>query len=231
MPTNPADSSLLGHPTRARVLSNLASRGKPTRVEALAEELSLHPNTVRMHLERLEEAQFVRRRTVPRDGPGRPHLEWSTIAGSLPIHSAYRALSRWLLVGLAKSEVSPLEIRETGRSIGRDMASGRQPEEAVKALEGLLAALGFEPSYDGEGRFLLQACPFRAAAEENPALVCSLHHGIVEGFTAAVDPGARISLFQPRPPAEAGCLVGIADQCASSTPSQTTTSDISRITT
>jgi predicted ArsR family transcriptional regulator len=209
MPASPADSPLLGHPTRARVLSSLASRREGARVESLATELALHPNTVRLHLERLEEAQFVRRRTVRADGPGRPHLEWSTVAGSLPIHSAYRALSRWLLRAIAKSEVSPREIRATGRSIGGDMASGREPEDAIKALEGLLTALGFSPEYDGEGRFRLQSCPFRSAAEENPALVCALHHGIVEGFTAGIDPETRVSLFEPRPPAEAGCLVGI----------------------
>lgn len=210
MPQGPADNPLLGHPTRARVLSRLAARGEGTRVETLAQELELHPNTIRMHLERLEEAQFVRSRTVRSDGPGRPHLEWSTVAGSLPIHSAYRALARWLLHAMAGSDVSPAEIRASGRSIGRDMASGSEPEDAVKALEGLLAALGFSPSYDGEGCFRLQRCPFRRAAEDNPALVCSLHHGIVEGFTAAIDPSACISQFEPRPPAEAGCLIGIS---------------------
>jgi len=201
--------SLLGHPARARVLARLAARGKASRVETLAEDLGLHPNTIRLHLERLEAARFVRRETVERDGPGRPHLEWSAVGGSLPIRSAYRALCKWLLRGLVASEVSPLEIRETGRSIGNDMASGREPEDAIAALEDVLSALGFSPSYDGDGRFRLQSCPFRSAAEENPALVCSLHHGIVEGFTAAVDPEALISLFEPRPPAEAGCLVTV----------------------
>ena len=209
MPSAPSDSPVLGHPSRARVLSCLAARGEPTRVEALASELGLHPNTVRLHLEELEAAGFVRRRTVAPEGPGRPPQEWSTIGGALPIRSAYQALSRWLLQGLEESEMGPLEIRETGRSIGRDMAAGREPEDAVEALGALVSALGFQPTYDAEARFSLRNCSFRAAAEQNPALVCSLHHGIVEGFTAAIDPGARVSLFEPRPPGEAGCLVGI----------------------
>jgi predicted ArsR family transcriptional regulator len=200
---------LLGHPTRARVLTSLAARGEATRVEVLAEDLSLHPNTIRLHLERLEAARFVRRETVERVGPGRPHLEWSAVAGTLPIRSAYRALCKALLRGLVASEVSPLEIRETGRGIGRDMASGREPEDAIQALGEVLTALGFNPTYDSDGRFRLESCPFRSAAEENPALVCSLHHGIIEGFTAVIDPEARITQFEPRPPVQAGCLVAV----------------------
>jgi predicted ArsR family transcriptional regulator len=204
--------SLLAQPTRARVLSNLATRRRPVRVEAIAADLELHPNTVRLHLEKLAEAGFAGSRRVARGSPGRPHLEWTAIGGALSIESAYRTLSRWLLRGMSELDASPLEIRRTGRSIGRDMATGRRPEEAIAALGGLLAALGFEPEPDGPGRFKLCRCPYRTAAEDNPALVCSLHHGIVEGFTEAVDPKSRIDLFEPHPRAEAGCLVGVASR-------------------
>ncbi len=208
MTASSVEPPLLGHPTRARVLSGLAARNRPTRVEDLAEDLALDADAVRLHLQQLEEARFVRRQAGAHNGPGRPLEEWSAAGGELPVRSAYKALSKWLS-GVLDSNLSPLEIRDTGRSIGRDMAAGREPEDAIKELDGLLTALGFSPSYDGEGRFQLQACPFRAAAEENPTLVCSLHHGIVEGFTAAIDPELRILLFEPRPPAEAGCLIDV----------------------
>lgn len=204
------DRHLLAQPTRAKILSHLAAGGAPARVEQLAEEIGVHPNTVRSHLEKLESARFVVRRTVEPEGPGRPHAEWSAVGGSLPVRSAYRALATWLVRGMAEMDVSPLEIRETGRSIGRDMATGREPEQAEAAVEGLLAALGFRPVADAPGELRLQSCPFRSAAEENPALVCNLHHGIVEGFTESVDPDYRVTLFEPRPPAEAGCLVHVS---------------------
>ncbi len=82
--------------------------------------------------------------------------------------------------------------------------------DAIEALDALLSGLGFEPSHDDRGRFRLHGCPFHAAAGENPTLVCSLHHGIVEGFTATIDPAVRVSLFEPGNPARAGCLVGVS---------------------
>ena len=49
----------LSQPTRARLFSLLGELKQPAETAQLAERLGLHPNGVRLHLERLEEAGLV----------------------------------------------------------------------------------------------------------------------------------------------------------------------------
>lgn len=53
-PARPRDA--LAQPTRARLFSLLAEFRRPIGTDELAREVGLHPNGVRVHLERLREA-------------------------------------------------------------------------------------------------------------------------------------------------------------------------------
>jgi predicted ArsR family transcriptional regulator len=61
VPSRPGD--VLAQPTRARLFALLSELRRPAPTEELAEQLGLHPNGVRTHLERLHEVGLVSRRS------------------------------------------------------------------------------------------------------------------------------------------------------------------------
>jgi predicted ArsR family transcriptional regulator len=78
-------------------------------------------------------------------------------------------------------------------------------------IEGM-ARLGFGPrdistradERDHARRVSFQSCPFRdAVAAPGGHTVCVLHHGLIEGMTAAL--GGHLDLFEIRDPITAGC--------------------------
>ena len=71
----------LTQPTRARIFTLLAELKEAVGTDDLAARLGLHPNGVRVHLERLQEAGLVERRQE-RAGRGRPGDRWTVAPGA-----------------------------------------------------------------------------------------------------------------------------------------------------
>lgn len=116
----------LSQPTRARIFARLSAAPEPLATEALAAQLGLHPNGVRLHLERLLAAGLVQRRRQHL-ARGRPRDLWSVSAGAQPSSGAptgYGALSRWLVRLLRTAGVDAPTIAVTGQEIGRELAAG-----------------------------------------------------------------------------------------------------------
>ncbi|HET7177989.1 MAG TPA: helix-turn-helix domain-containing protein [Solirubrobacterales bacterium] len=217
-----SDDDVLAQPTRARIFALLVEHRASVGTEALAEQLDLHPNGVRRHLERLQRAGLVERRRS-RGERGRPGDRWSVAAGAHPggeRPSGYADLARWLARALPAAPRRLREVEKTGREIGRELAPAGAGDP-VECFREAIAALGFQPMVEegkrveGEesgGGFAcrLDNCPYRDSVRENPDVVCTLHRGITEGLLAELDPGARLVRFEPRDPDRAGCLVGVA---------------------
>jgi predicted ArsR family transcriptional regulator len=138
--------------------------------------LELHPNGVRIHLERLEQAGLVERARV-RDRRGRPPDAWRISADARPGGSdprAYQDLGRWLARALQARRRGLRGIEETGREIGRELA----PEDTTAnggAFEASLTALGFQPvarPRKGGVTYCLRNCPYRDAVRENQPAIC-----------------------------------------------------------
>lgn len=214
-PTEPEDA--LSQPTRARLYALLHELGQPAGTAELAARLDLHPNGVRAHLDRLAEAGLIERERL-RGRRGRPPDVW-TIApdgrpGGRPPH-AYGDLVRWLARAIEPTRKNLRRIEEVGVEIGEEIAPRpRRGAEPPEQLFEALAALGFQPrvrAQEAERLALtLRNCPYRAAAKANQPVVCGLHRGINRGLLAKLSPGARLTKFQPRDPARAGCLVEVA---------------------
>jgi predicted ArsR family transcriptional regulator len=203
---------VLSQPTRARLFSLLAELGRPAGTAELADRLELHPNGVRLHLERLAGAGLIERAQV-KQARGRPQDAWTIAADAEPggrTPSAYRDLGRWLARALAAPRGGLRSIEETGREIGRELAptdAGADPG----ALERSLTALGFQPTVTKRERdqltVCLRNCPYRDAVLENQPAVCALHKGITRGLLDVLQPQARLTGFVPHDPDRAGCLV------------------------
>jgi predicted ArsR family transcriptional regulator len=219
LPTRPDDA--LAQPTRARLFGLLAELRRPAGTEELAERLELHPNGVRVHLERLRNEGLVERHRT-RQARGRPRDMWTIAAGAQPggaAPSGYEQLGRWLTRALAQSRTSARTLEATGREIGRELATAgdrphaeQPPEERLQAA---LTSLGFQPRREpnpppGRLTYRLCNCPYRDAVRESPDVVCTLHRGMTRGLLDVIAPGAKLAGFVPNDPDRAGCLIELA---------------------
>ncbi|MDQ1566412.1 MAG: hypothetical protein QOF96_1292 [Actinomycetota bacterium] len=186
----------LGDDTRFAIYQELGRSPAPLSASELAERLSLHPNTVRPHLDRMREAGLVEVEPIHRGTVGRPQLRYSLAPGApgLGLDPPAHTLLAGLLAALAEQLGGDgLDAANLGRRWGTDAHSRRQsPRGCLAALVAELDRLGFDPVQSelgpGDGgrrvRVDFLHCPFRELAEAYPELVCHLHRGIVEGLVA-----------------------------------------------
>jgi predicted ArsR family transcriptional regulator len=208
--------NLLSQDTRARLFGLLEELRRPASTDELARRLELHPNGVRIHLERMLQAGLVVRRRAPRPR-GRPRDEWSLSPDAEPggaPPSGYGELAGWLARAIPARPARLREVERAGRDIGRGLA----PRDAVSAEAGFrdtLSALGFQPVLErpvsGPVRCSLRNCPYRDSVEVNQEVVCTLHRGITQGLLDVLDPASRLIAFVPKDPRRAGCEIEIGD--------------------
>src|SRR6185312_9306818 len=113
VPTRPGD--VLSQPTRARLFALLNDLQRPASTEELAQELGLHPNGIRMHLERMHEVGLVLRERERRTR-GRPRDAWAISPEAQPggdPPTGYAELSRWLVRSLATGSARVRDVEAT----------------------------------------------------------------------------------------------------------------------
>lgn len=209
----------LAQPSRARLLELLSELRRAASTKELAELLDLHPNGVRIHLERLQDAGLVARARV-RGSRGRPADVWTVAPDARPRGQrpgAYRDLGRWLTRSIAAGSTSPRGLERTGRAVGQELAP-KDADRGPEAVERALAALGFAPFVHsrngGRLTICLGNCPYREVVRENQATICALHKGITRGLLDALAPGTKLDKFVPHDPVQAGCLVELVGPAA-----------------
>ena len=190
----------LGDETRYAMYEELARSTAAMSAQDLADRLGLHPNTVRLHLDRLREAGLVDVEQVHRGTVGRPQHLYFLAAGApgLGFDPPAHALLAGLLAALAEHVGADAhDATRTGTTWGLEAGRRTRTQSCVRALESELARLGFEPAVEtgpgvGEGatRIEFLHCPFRELAEAYPELVCNLHRGLCEGVIEAVGGGS-----------------------------------------
>jgi predicted ArsR family transcriptional regulator len=217
LPAVPIPGDALSQPTRARLFALLGEMRRPIGTAELAERLDLHPNGVRIHLERLEKAGLVARARASQPR-GRPADAWAIAPAAEPggrPPTAYQDLGRWLARALKARSTGVRSIEHTGRQIGRELSP--EPERAPNdphALESALTSLGFQPivtlRHDDRLHLCLRNCPYRAAVHENQVAICALHKGITRGLLDVTHPQAKLESFVPHDPDQAGCEIQLA---------------------
>ena len=229
----------LADDSRYAIFVEMGRASRPLSTMELAERLELHPNTVRLHLERLRDVGLVEVSTAGHGTVGRPQHRWalSVNAPSLGLEpSGLRLLAHLLAETAAAAQPDAATLGAIGRDAGLERSaattraagrSARRPPgpspSCVRAVLDELADLGFDPVLEGDGDGPVQAvaftrCPFRELAVAYPDLVCTLHRGITEGIVAgavARTPGttaevASFSSLVDRDP----CRVELAVQAA-----------------
>lgn len=179
--------------SRLRVLAVLRAFSNGCGVQEIAARTGLHPNTVRFHLERLEDDGLVSRHIQRRGEPGRPPLTYAAnpVPDAGQEQRKFAQLAEVLAQSLAsRSEDPVVEAIEAGRSWGQALA-GDPPAvvdatDAISELVTTLVEVGFAPEVRAgeENRTLIlqRHCPFLEVAQTHPDVVCSVHLGLMRGL-------------------------------------------------
>ncbi len=207
----------LGDNTRYAIYLELARSPRPLSTAEIASTLGLHSNTVRPHLERMRDVGLLDVEVEARGGVGRPQHRYRLTADapSLGLEQPVFPLATRMLLGVARrAGLGAEEAIEAGRDQGRlegQPATG--PDGCVEAVERRLAELGFDPTAVATDEGVTLAfghCPFRELAEADPALVCGMHQGLVEGMVDSSGTGTtcRFRTLVDRDPCQVDVLIG-----------------------
>ncbi len=178
---------------REDVLAALRDAAGAMTIVDIAEQLEVHPNTVRFHLEALVANGRAERLEPDHGRQGRPPQMYRAVAGMDPGGSRrYRMLAEILTIALAGDPEASVKALAAGRAWAARMTRPTRTKPGVRAsvnrLIGLLDDLGFAPQRrDGPGEVRgevqvgLRHCPFLELADEARSVVCPVHLGLMQG--------------------------------------------------
>jgi predicted ArsR family transcriptional regulator len=226
-----AITDAFGDPTRRSVYLFVRDQGGADGVtaSAVAEEVGVHPNVARHHLDKLAAGGYleVQSGKLAGGGAGRPSKRYQAVADAVtefPVRSDDLVLS---LLGRALARLAPNEAEamaeEVGAEYGRAMAAGltgdaidaghRSMRSAIQAVADALTAHGFaahtENRHDGL-RIINDHCPFGDVALEHP-VICAVDRGMVRGMLSELYDGELgvVTTESSRPAGDTFCTTAV----------------------
>lgn len=198
----------LADDTRYRLYRYLGLAGRPASVQEMSRRLSLHPNTLRPHLRRLEEAGLVAREVRKGASVGRPQTLY-TLREPAPAPAGDHRLLAEILAGSVRGKKALEDVARLAEEWGTYLVSQGGPKPGVRLpagrnlaiLQEAMARAGFEPRFRRMSasavEVTLRDCPFRDLVEERRELVEIVHRGLLSGMLRGLKPGMRIREFKP----------------------------------
>jgi predicted ArsR family transcriptional regulator len=191
---------VLVDPVRRALFDHVRRQGRAVGREEAADAVGVSRHLAAFHLDKLVEAGLLAARyEAPSDRPrgrGRTPKVYEAIDVidlTLPPRR-YELLASVLAAVVASSPddlhgATLAEARERGVAFGRSLS-------ALPVIEAL-DRLGFEPVPTGDGRIVLDNCPFHDIAAAHPELVCGLNlafvRGLLQGLGGDGTPEARLA--------------------------------------
>lgn len=199
----------LAHPSRVLLLEHLhASEGSRT-ADELAAALGLHPNTVRAHLQLLEEAGLAVSSREQRKRPGRPRRLFAAIPDKAEHDDALlSATLASVLESLPNgTDLAVVAGRSWGHILVDRLEPGQKPDETacIACVAALLRRWGFAPETTACG-LVMHRCPFRDLADRFPSVVCALHTGLIDGALEELGAPVELEALERRVPPSRACL-------------------------
>ena len=175
---------------RDLILQLLRTSTKARSIASMADEMAVHPNTIRFHLDALVHTGRVEQVFGETTGPGRPPVLFRASRRMDPAGPTnYRLLANILTSYLAATIPAAAAV-ELGRSWGPSLVDGHRRRTApsktqsITDLTELLADLGFQPETSAGPRVTelrLRHCPFHELVENHGEMICSVHLGLMQG--------------------------------------------------
>jgi predicted ArsR family transcriptional regulator len=204
--------STLGDPTRRRAYDYVCAQGRPVGRDEVAGAVGIGRTLAAYHLDRLAKeglltVAYARRSGRTGPGAGRPAKLYERaereLAVSLPPRD-YGLAARLLAHAAAHDERGSTRraLREAAEALGREAAATAAD---APDLQRLLRERGYEPYGDDAGVMRLRNCPFHAAAQSHPEVVCDMNLSLLGGLVAELDAGVQAVLE----PGRGRCCVAI----------------------
>jgi predicted ArsR family transcriptional regulator len=199
----------LADDTRFRLYRYLRLSGRPVSVRELSARLSLHPNTLRPHLRRLEQVGLVAREMRRSSGVGRPQTLYSVVDQPAEASEGEFRLLAEILAAMVRGRRARDRACELAREWGAYLVRRDAPKPGARppagrhlaTLQEAMARAGFDPRFrrteDRAVEISMRDCPFRDLLDEHRDLVCSVHRGLLEGMLAEIRPSLRMIEFAP----------------------------------
>lgn len=187
----------LGEETRFRIYRRLSVSGHAESVTELARRFDVHPNAIRQHLARLEQARLVVSSPDRSNGAGRPPRLYELSHHPLELGHPPRTLKPLASVlahVVDALPAEPAELRDLGRSWGRSWAAGRRAgngavprsrKRRAELLARYLAEWGWRPTSRNENggiRISTGRCLFHDLIAERDGRCCALEEGLLSGL-------------------------------------------------
>jgi predicted ArsR family transcriptional regulator len=206
MPTDtPAGAGPAVPARRDLILQLLRTSTEPRSILSMADEMAVHPNTIRFHLDALVRTGRVEQVSGDTTGPGRPPALFRASRRMDPAGPTnYRLLANILTSHLAATPTAAAV--ELGRSWGPSVAVGHRPRgapsktQSITDLTELLADLGFQPETSAGPRateIRLRHCPFHDLVETHGDMICSVHLGLMQGALASMRAPVTVDHLDP----------------------------------
>lgn len=192
MPTKKSGHGL--GPTRARVLRFLSTQPEPRAVSELAEALTLHPNTIRFHLDALVELGYVAEEQQKPQGLGRPRRLYRTTSEAPEVDPSHlRDLTQVLIRHIVEQSDQPQQTVEAiGHSWGTEVAQANSEDlrrlaqaatgDALDEIITHTQSMGFEAARTGDETLAFNSCPYRSVNQPMLANICAIHLGLLRGY-------------------------------------------------
>jgi len=219
----------LADDTRYRLYRYLRLSGRPVSIRELSARLSLHPNTLRPHLRRLEDAGLVVSEAHRTTAVGRPQVRYSAADREEREGRDYRLLAE-VLSSLVTSSRQRERAEAIARAWGAYLAGRSTPRPGARAstgpnlavLQEALAEAGFDPRFHrrsaGTIELSLRDCPFRDLLTEHRELACAVHRGLLEGMLSSLRPPLRLVELEPLADRSTVCRVVAKRSASAATP-------------
>jgi predicted ArsR family transcriptional regulator len=190
---------------RHDVLDVLRAADAALSITDIAEQLEIHPNTARFHLEALVKSGRAQAVEADRTKPGRPPLMFRAVAGMDPDGPRdYQTLAAVLADALAGQSQRVRRAVSAGRAWAGHVAApgtARSRRQAVDRLTDLLTDLGFAPEKPPGTRGVvdigLRNCPFLEVAGTRRDVVCPVHLGLMQGALDSWDAPITVDALTP----------------------------------
>lgn len=190
---------------REDVLAALRGAASAMTIVEIADQLGVHPNTVRFHLETLIADGRVETVGPEEKRRGRPPLMYRAVRRMDPGGSRrYRLLAEILTIALAGERNASVKALEAGRAwASRVTGPTRKPpgvRQSINRLIALLDDLEFAPQRleaHGEVQVGLRHCPFLEVAADKSAVICPIHLGLMQGALDAWNAPVTVERLEP----------------------------------
>ena len=222
-----AVTSAFGDPTRRDIY--LAIRETPGGVTAteVAERFALHPNVARHHLEKLSAGGYVTVDVNRVDGAraaGRPSkryriAEQDTVLLFPPRRDDLLATLLARALDVLPPDQAEEMAEEVGFDYGKTLASRMAPSEGHRSVKAALATVaealtahGFAAHAESKGTSMTivsDHCPFGAAAQAYPHVVCAVDRGLIRGLMSGLYGDTQPIFEATRPDGDDHCVARV----------------------